>query len=213
MLSFFLGPRHIVRTCSADMNLKLHYSYVCMEESRPGDGMLCFCHRDLCNHGSSSLKYIHIARFQHILFTVTLSCIALMLSSSEYFTSSSRNQWHSASSASDSTSENEYINNVNQEGVYKRCVHSSKQLYMLQNNAGNYISKTIPNMSNTTSTRVQIKPSEATIGDKANRSDTLPVVNKRDTFTCHVCTFSNRRFNWLPRYNIYFRNKNNTTQG
>ena len=45
----FAGATHYVRTCSNNLNHRLSLSLVCMKESPPGDGRLCFCHRPLCN--------------------------------------------------------------------------------------------------------------------------------------------------------------------
>lgn len=48
---FFLleGEMTYVRTCSTRLNLKLMINIVCMEESRPSSGLLCFCKEPRCN--------------------------------------------------------------------------------------------------------------------------------------------------------------------
>ncbi|XP_064643845.1 uncharacterized protein LOC135497832 isoform X3 [Lineus longissimus] len=43
------GAVHYIRTCSATLNMQMHVSLVCMKESRPGDGHLCFCKSKKCN--------------------------------------------------------------------------------------------------------------------------------------------------------------------
>lgn len=48
------GPSHYVRTCSNNLNHRLTLSLVCMKESPPGDGRLCFCHRPLCNSAAAA---------------------------------------------------------------------------------------------------------------------------------------------------------------
>ena len=40
---------HYIRTCSNNLNMRMPIALVCMKESRPGDGHLCFCQRDRCN--------------------------------------------------------------------------------------------------------------------------------------------------------------------
>ena len=70
----FSGPMHIVRTCSTKMPLKLQVSLVCMKESRPGDGELCFCRRDLCNHGNS---IVTSQSHSNLLFAFIVSLISL----------------------------------------------------------------------------------------------------------------------------------------
>jgi hypothetical protein len=47
------APHHYVRTCSSSINLAMPVSLVCMKESRPGDGHLCFCKKSRCNDSTS----------------------------------------------------------------------------------------------------------------------------------------------------------------
>jgi hypothetical protein len=49
VFGFFSGSIHYIRTCSATLNMQMHVSLVCMRESRPGDGHLCFCKAKKCN--------------------------------------------------------------------------------------------------------------------------------------------------------------------
>ena len=44
------GVRHYIRKCSSDIKMQMPKSLVCMKESRPGDGHLCFCRRSECNN-------------------------------------------------------------------------------------------------------------------------------------------------------------------
>jgi len=53
-LRFAAGPSHYVRTCSNNLNHRLTLSLVCMKESPPGNGRLCFCHRPLCNSAAAA---------------------------------------------------------------------------------------------------------------------------------------------------------------
>ena len=43
------GPMHYTRTCESNLNIGMPIAMVCMKESRPGNGKLCFCHRQHCN--------------------------------------------------------------------------------------------------------------------------------------------------------------------
>ena len=68
------GPMTVTRTCSSSLDLRMPISHVCMLESRPGDGHLCFCGRDNCNHGNS----LHGNHNSFIAFIVTLLAILLL---------------------------------------------------------------------------------------------------------------------------------------
>ncbi|XP_060562437.1 protein quiver-like [Ruditapes philippinarum] len=43
------GKTLIQRTCSSKLEIKLRKTPVCIHESRPSEGMLCFCNEDHCN--------------------------------------------------------------------------------------------------------------------------------------------------------------------
>ena len=49
ILTSISGIRHYIRKCSSDISMQMPISLVCMKESRPGDGHLCFCRRSHCN--------------------------------------------------------------------------------------------------------------------------------------------------------------------
>ena len=55
----FLGKVEVVRTCSQNLRVNMQMSLVCMQESRPGDGELCFCSDDLCNTATSINRPSH----------------------------------------------------------------------------------------------------------------------------------------------------------
>ena len=48
----FVGKEHTIRTCSSKLSLLMPIRFVCMRESRPGIGRLCFCDTPLCNTAS-----------------------------------------------------------------------------------------------------------------------------------------------------------------
>ena len=68
---------HTVRTCSANLNLNMPVTLVCMSESRPGEGRLCFCKSPLCNGASPSGITAN-----SLVVTLLLSLVALLLASS-----------------------------------------------------------------------------------------------------------------------------------
>lgn len=43
------GKTLIQRTCSSKLEIKLRKNTVCIHESRPSEGVLCFCNEDYCN--------------------------------------------------------------------------------------------------------------------------------------------------------------------
>ncbi|CAH1774653.1 unnamed protein product [Owenia fusiformis] len=59
------GINHYIRTCSSLLNMQMPVSLVCMQESRPGHGHLCFCKKGECNNSNS-------ARYQSWLLHVTV---------------------------------------------------------------------------------------------------------------------------------------------
>lgn len=54
------GEMTYVRTCSTRLNLKLMINIVCMEESRPSSGLLCFCKEPRCN-SSAKMQFSVLA--------------------------------------------------------------------------------------------------------------------------------------------------------
>ncbi|KAL5010369.1 hypothetical protein ScPMuIL_012674 [Solemya velum] len=44
------------RTCSTNLRIGLRISMVCMQESRPSAGHLCFCDRDMCNRAGTTVS-------------------------------------------------------------------------------------------------------------------------------------------------------------
>lgn len=65
------GPEYYVRTCSTKLHLRLVISLVCMKESHPANGQLCFCQRELCNSAPLSLLH-HVTTFNSSLLVLTL---------------------------------------------------------------------------------------------------------------------------------------------
>ena len=74
---FIAGPQQIIRTCVGSVNVKFHWSYVCIQESRPGDGSICFCDDDLCNAGSSHCYRSH--RYLHVSMYIAVGIITIFL--------------------------------------------------------------------------------------------------------------------------------------
>lgn len=70
------GQEHTIRTCSSKLNLHMPVTLVCMSESRPGDGRLCFCKTPLCNSAPPSGLATN-----SLLVTLLLSLVALLLAS------------------------------------------------------------------------------------------------------------------------------------
>ena len=64
-----------MRTCSNKLDIKMQVSLVCMQESRPGDGELCFCHKDECNGAPPSMT--HVGAQQSKLLALLLSLLSL----------------------------------------------------------------------------------------------------------------------------------------
>lgn len=48
------GDQHVIRTCSTTLKIQMPVAGVCMKESRPGDGHLCFCKKGRCNSAPAS---------------------------------------------------------------------------------------------------------------------------------------------------------------
>lgn len=71
------GPAQYIRTCSKNLYLRISVALVCMQESRPGDGQLCFCHRDRCN----SLPSMHDPRGHARTTTLALCLVVSLLAS------------------------------------------------------------------------------------------------------------------------------------
>lgn len=72
---FFPGPMTYIRTCSTNLDVRMPIAHVCMLESRPGDGHLCFCGRDLCNYSNS----IHRSKSNSLIMMLLLMAIASIL--------------------------------------------------------------------------------------------------------------------------------------
>ncbi|XP_064618164.1 UPAR/Ly6 domain-containing protein qvr-like isoform X2 [Liolophura sinensis] len=64
------GLTRVKRTCSSHLNIDMTIHLVCMEESRPGTGHICFCNKPRCNGTGPS---------RSTLQTVILSCLILTL--------------------------------------------------------------------------------------------------------------------------------------
>lgn len=69
-----LGGKTLVqRTCSDQLQITIRKNVVCMQESRPSEGILCFCDKDKCNaaftlHHSYSLPFVLVLQaFAHII--------------------------------------------------------------------------------------------------------------------------------------------------
>lgn len=62
------GEMTYVRTCSTRLNLKLMINIVCMEESRPSSGLLCFCKEPRCN--SSAKIQLSVLAFISALIVI-----------------------------------------------------------------------------------------------------------------------------------------------
>lgn len=64
------GEVTYVRTCSTRLNLKLMINIVCMEESRPSSGLICFCKEPRCN--SATRKQLPVLPFLVCAFLMIL---------------------------------------------------------------------------------------------------------------------------------------------
>ena len=87
---FCLGDHHFIRTCSDKLSIAMPTSNVCMKESRPGDGHLCFCQRDRCN---SSPESLHTASK---LPAILLSFMTLLLLHSHFSGYTNITRWWTA---------------------------------------------------------------------------------------------------------------------
>ncbi|XP_052803104.1 protein quiver-like isoform X2 [Mya arenaria] len=54
------GKRLVQRTCSKNMEISIRKTVVCIHESRPSEGQLCFCNEDKCNTAPKSRPFIGI---------------------------------------------------------------------------------------------------------------------------------------------------------
>lgn len=63
------GKSLVQRTCSSELDIKLRKTSVCIEESRPSEGQLCFCDKDQCN---AACKLKGYNRYGYILAVVTV---------------------------------------------------------------------------------------------------------------------------------------------
>ncbi|XP_045210181.1 protein quiver-like [Mercenaria mercenaria] len=68
------GKILIQRTCSSRLDIKLRKTPVCIHESRPSEGILCFCNEDQCNTALSvtgnNFLVIIVLAFVTVLFGV-----------------------------------------------------------------------------------------------------------------------------------------------
>lgn len=65
------GKLLIQRTCSDKLDIKLRKTSVCIEESRPSEGHLCFCDKNQCN-SASELKQNHQLGYTLALVVILL---------------------------------------------------------------------------------------------------------------------------------------------
>ncbi|BHF58180.1 hypothetical protein SprV_0100113000 [Sparganum proliferum] len=66
------NKRHLIRGCSAQLNLDLDRHLICMYESRSRGGYICFCTTDRCN-GSSRLTFSPTVPLLTFLICLALS--------------------------------------------------------------------------------------------------------------------------------------------
>jgi len=57
LFSFISGKSLVQRACSKKLEISLRKTTVCIEESRPSEGMLCFCDKDKCNMAPQLHRY------------------------------------------------------------------------------------------------------------------------------------------------------------
>ncbi len=57
--TLFSGVQHYIRKCSSDIRMQMPVFLVCMKESRPGDGHLCFCKKNNCNSAPGTPRPFH----------------------------------------------------------------------------------------------------------------------------------------------------------
>lgn len=62
-----------IRTCSSSLQMRISVALVCMNESPPEDGKLCFCHRDKCNAADASIHRHRLSR------TIAVVLLALLV--------------------------------------------------------------------------------------------------------------------------------------
>ena len=75
LFMFFPDKVDYIRTCTKSLRLHITIAMVCMKESRPGDGKLCFCSHDFCN-SATSLKQSSLLTKTNL---ATLSLAAMFL--------------------------------------------------------------------------------------------------------------------------------------
>lgn len=73
---FLTGRAQYIRTCSTNLYLRISVALVCMRESRPGDGQLCFCQRDRCNSIPSMHDPTSHARAMTLALCLVVSLLA-----------------------------------------------------------------------------------------------------------------------------------------
>lgn len=66
--------------------MRISVALVCMNESPPEDGKLCFCHRDKCNAADASIHRHRLSRTLAVLLALLVSALLLHCDSHALFT-------------------------------------------------------------------------------------------------------------------------------
>lgn len=66
-----------IRTCSSSLHLRISVALVCMKESPPEDGKLCFCHRDKCNAINLCIHSYNLNQTITILLSLFISVLSV----------------------------------------------------------------------------------------------------------------------------------------
>ena len=66
------GKIYVERTCSSSLKINMRKDVVCIQESRPSTGVICFCEKEECNDATStSVSLVTIMAylaFFHVFF-------------------------------------------------------------------------------------------------------------------------------------------------
>ena len=66
------GRIYVERTCSSSLQINMRKNTVCVQESRPSTGQICFCDKDECNvampTSASLLTLLSLLALLHVLF-------------------------------------------------------------------------------------------------------------------------------------------------
>jgi len=76
----FSGKSLVQRTCSSNLHIGLRKTTVCIQESRPSEGQLCFCEDNLCNGATQTIPLLPVdmcARAVVIMTVALLQCVLL----------------------------------------------------------------------------------------------------------------------------------------